>query len=66
MKKKFEKPTLETCEFAVAARLEGSGTAHSNGQGSLCSQTAANNTTACAQPSVEKSNIGNNACDIIV
>lgn len=62
MKKKFEKPTLETCEFAVAARLEGSGTAHSAGQGSLCSQVASNGSNTCAQPSVDKSSIGNNAC----
>lgn len=62
MKKKFEKPSLETCEFAVAARLEGSGTAHSNGQGSACSQVASSGSNTCAKPSVDKSCVGNDAC----
>jgi len=65
MKKKFEKPTLETCEFVVAARLEGSGVmgiGHSNGQKSVCNQVASNGNFSCAPPSTSQSSIGNSSC----
>lgn len=51
MKKNFEKPTLESYEYVVAARLAvsggggneggdgGNGDYHSNGQGSDCART---------------------------
>ena len=65
MKKKFEKPTLESCEFVVAARLEGSGVlggAHSNAPQSTCSKVASSGPNSCAAPSTSQSSIGNMSC----
>jgi len=64
MKKQFESPTLESYEFVVAARLEGSGTgdAHSNSPGSTCSKVASNGGNSCTAPSLPNSNIGNVNC----
>jgi len=68
MKKKFEKPELEICEYVVAARLLGSGNddiiggPHSNGQGSTCSKTASNGKNSCAIPSSPSSSGGNMPC----
>lgn len=64
MKKNFEKPSIEKCEFMVAARLDvsGGGTAHSAGQGSACTKTASNGSKSCALPAVKNSGSQNSAC----
>lgn len=64
MKKLYESPTLELCEFVVAARLNGSGIGigHSKGQPSKCTFTASNAPDACAPPSTRNSGGGNQAC----
>ena len=64
MKKLYESPTLELCEFVVAARLSGSGIGigHSKGQPSGCTFTASSAPDACAPPSSPNSSGGNNAC----
>ena len=66
MKKIFESPKLELCEFVVAARLSGSGNMtggpHSNGQNSACSQGANNGPNSCALPSSPTSTGGNLSC----
>lgn len=65
MKKKFEKPTLESSEFVVAARLEGSGSlgsGHSNGMSTGCIMGANNGPNACVPPSSPNSGVGNSSC----
>lgn len=64
MKKKYVNPTMEKCEYVVAARLEGSsiGIAHSAAPSSDCTKTASQGTKKCAEPSVSQSNIGNTSC----
>jgi hypothetical protein len=53
MKKVFESPKLELCEFVVAARLSGSGlgTGHDNGQNSACSMVSSAGSNECDLPS---------------
>lgn len=62
MKKKFESPTIETCEFVVAARLEGS-SGHSNSRpNSECGMVASNGPNACVPPVGRNSGSNNSAC----
>lgn len=53
MKKIFESPKLELCEFVVAARLNGSGlgTGHDHGQGTACSMTSSMGRSSCDETS---------------
>lgn len=66
MKKKYETPTIEGCEFAIAARLEGSGDigqgAHSNSPQSPCLKVASNGINSCSIPSLASSAGGNLSC----
>ncbi len=66
MKKLFDSPKLELCEFVVAARLNGSGNqnagAHSNAPQSPCSKVASNGINSCTIPSLANSSVGNASC----
>lgn len=64
MKKKFESPKLDICEFVVAARLDvsGLGAAHSGSPQSPCSKVPCNGGNSCTEPSLPNSNIGNVTC----
>lgn len=62
MKKHFERPSFESCEFVVAARLQNSGgpllggIAHDAGNGGApCTLTASNGAKACAATSTKNS-----------
>lgn len=65
MKKEFESPRLEKCEFVVAARLEGSGItggAHDNSPQSTCSKVASSGQNSCTKPSLPNSSGGTGTC----
>ncbi len=62
MKKTYQSPEIEVCEFVVAARLDGSSGHSNSAPNSECGRVASNGPNACVSPNGPNSSTTNAAC----